>query len=234
MRRAPRTPCCMRQRFLPVLLLAACAGLSPVSSQEMEDVVYLKDGTSVRGLVIEHIPGESLKIQASDGEGFAYTVDEIAGISRQAGPAGGDPSPEAGPPPSQPVCVIGEHSGFPEADARTAALLVCGELREQGLPVGDPVSRAPDGAFRYRLDLHRLGQYIVVRLSHEDPRGRVVIERQIQMGGLEEMISAAPRLAEAVVLGRPVASTVDRETVVEEEARRPRLIPAIPTGAWAS
>ena len=39
------------------------------------------------------------------------------------------------------------------------------------------------------------------------------------------MISAAPRLAEAVVLGRSVASTVDRETVVEEEARRHRLIP---------
>ena len=208
----------MLRPVLFVCLTALGTAAIPVSAQQMEDVVRLRDGGVIRGTIIEHIPGESLKILAPDGEVFVYTVDEIAEIAR-------GPSPGAGAPPSQAVCVIGEHSGFPEADARTAALLVCGELRKQGLPVGDPVSRAPDGADRYRLDLHRLGQYIVVRLSHVDPGGRVIIERQIQMGGIEEMISAAPRLAEAVVLGRSVASTVDRETVVEEEARRHRLIP---------
>ncbi len=67
MRRPPRTPCCMRQRFLPVLLLAAWAGVSPVSSQEMEDVVYLKDGTSVRGIVIQWTLGVSVEIQVQDG-----------------------------------------------------------------------------------------------------------------------------------------------------------------------
>ena len=208
----------MLRPVLFVCLTALAAAAIPVSAQQMEDVVRLRDGGVIRGTIIEHIPGESLKIQAPDGEVFVYNVGEIAEISRE-------PSPEGGAPPSQAVCLIGEHSGFPEADARTAALLVCGELRKQGLPVGDPVSRAPDGADRYRLDLHRLGQYIVVRLSHVDPGGRVIIERQIQMGGIEEMVSAAPRLAEAVVLGRSVASTVDRETVVEEEARRHRLIP---------
>ena len=180
-----------------ICLTALAAAAIPVSAQEMEDVVRLRDGGVVRGTIIEHT---------------------------RAGAAGGDPAPAAAPA-SQAACLIGEHSGFPEADARTAALLVCGELREQGVPVGDPVLRAPDGADRYRLDLHRLGQYIVVRLSQVDPAGRVIIERQIQMGGIEEMISAAPRLAEAIVLGTSVASTVDRETVVEEEARRHRLIP---------
>ncbi|MCY3738612.1 MAG: hypothetical protein OXG13_19595 [Gemmatimonadaceae bacterium] len=48
MRRPVRAPCCMRQWFLAVLLLAAWAGVFPVGSQEMEDVLYLKDGTSVR------------------------------------------------------------------------------------------------------------------------------------------------------------------------------------------
>ena len=206
---------------LVICLTALATAAIPVSAQQMEDVVRLRDGGVVRGTIIEHIPGESLKIQAPDGEVFTYTEDEIAGVARE--PAG--EAREQAAPPSQAACVIGEHSGFPEADARTAALLVCGELREQGIRVGDPVLDAPDGADTYRLDLHRLGQYIVVRLSHVDPGGRVIIERQIQMGGIEEMISAAPRLAEAVVLGRSVASTVDRETVVEEEARRHRLIP---------
>ena len=62
------------------------------------------------------------------------------------------------PVPDPAVCLIGEHSGFPEADARTAALLVCDELRKQGIPVGEPVYRAPDSASIYRVDLYRLGQ----------------------------------------------------------------------------
>ena len=128
--------------------------------------------------------------------------------------------------PSAPAaCQIGEHSGFPEADARTAALLVCGELSKQGIPVGEPVFRAPDSGVIYRLGLHRLGQKILVRLSHEYPAGTVVVERQIQLGNIEEMISAAPRLVDALVNRKSLASTVDMESVVEQEARRHRKIP---------
>ena len=123
------------------------------------------------------------------------------------------------------VCLIGEHSGFPEADARTAALLVCDELRKQGIPVGEPVYRAPDSASIYRVGLHRLGQKLLVRLSHENPVGTVIIERQIQLGNIEEMISAAPRLVDALVHRKSLASTVDIESVVEQEARELRKIP---------
>ena len=232
----------LRPVLFSCLTALATASIS-LSAQQMEDVVRLRGGGAVRGTIIEQIPGESLKIQASDGEVFIYTMDEIVEISRepagegggQAGVARGDPASEgeAGPLPSAtpalaptgPVCVIGEHSGFPEADARTAALLVCGELRKQGVPVGEPVYRAPEGADRYRLGLHRLGQKILVRLSHEDPGGRVTIERQIQLGGIEEMISAAPRLVQALVHRESLNATVDMENVVEEEARVHRKIP---------
>ena len=127
--------------------------------------------------------------------------------------------------PAPPACLVGEHSGFPEADARTAALLVCGELRKQGIPVGEPVFRAPDAGGTYRLGLHRLGKKILVRLSHEYPAGTVIVERQVQLGDIEEMISAAPRLVDALVHRKSLASTVDMESVVEEEARRHRKIP---------
>ena len=228
----------------PVLfscLTTLAAASIPVSAQQMEDVLHLRDESVVRGTIIEHVPGESLKIQTVDGEVFVYTMDEIVEIARepagkgagQAGSESGDPYPaaEAGPPasptaaPAPPVCVIGEHSGFPEADARTAALLVCGELRKQGIRVGEPVYRAPEGADRYRLGLHRLGQKILVRLTHVDPGGRVTIERQIQLGGIEEMVSAAPRLVQALVHRESLNATVDMENVVEEEARVHRKIP---------
>ncbi len=34
------------------------------------------------------------------------------------------------------ACLIGDHPGIPESDAQTAALLVCDELRKQGIPNG--------------------------------------------------------------------------------------------------
>lgn len=129
------------------------------------------------------------------------------------------------PPPAPPACLVGEHSGFPEADARTAALLVCGELNKQGIPVGEPVFRAPDAGVTYRTGLHRLGKKILVRLSFEFPAGTVIADRQIQLGNIEEMISAAPRLADALVNRKSLASIVDMESVVEQEARRHRKIP---------
>ena len=209
----------------------------------MEDVVHLKNGNVIRGTIIEQIPGESLKIQTQGGSVFVYTMDEIAELARepvietedQVGAENDDPTPEAGTGtessrPAEPisvpaVCLIGEHSGFPQADARTAALLVCGELSKEGIAVGEPVFRGPDSASIYRLGLHRLGQKILVRLSHENPIGTVLIERQIQLGSIEEMVSAAPRLVDALVHRKSLASTVDMESVVEQEARMHRKIP---------
>ena len=134
------------------------------------------------------------------------------------------------PRPAPAVCLIGEHSGFPEADARTAALLVCDELRKQGIPVGEPVYRAPYSASGYRVGLHRLGQKVLVRLSQENPVGTVLIERQLQLGNIEEMIPAAPRLVDALVHRKSLASTVDVESVVEQEARVLRKIPSQVSG----
>ena len=130
------------------------------------------------------------------------------------------------PRPAPAVCLIGAHSGFPEADARTAALLVCDELRKQGISVGEPVYRAPYSASVYRVGLHRLGQKVLVRLSRENPIGTVRIERQLQLGNIEEMIPAAPRLVDALVHRKSLASTVDVESVVEQEARVLRKIPS--------
>ena len=71
------------QRFLAVLLLAAWAGVSPVASQEMEDVVYLKDGTSVRGIVVARTLGVSVEIQVKGGNVQVYAMDEISRIAKE-------------------------------------------------------------------------------------------------------------------------------------------------------
>ena len=122
------------------------------------------------------------------------------------------------------VCLIGDHLGIPESDAQTAALLVCDELRKQGISVTDPVYEAPASANAYRVVLRRLGEKIIVRLSQEKPVGTIITERQLTLANIEEMIPAAPRLVNALVHNKPIDDTVDMETVTEQEARELRKI----------
>ena len=122
------------------------------------------------------------------------------------------------------VCLIGDHPGIPDSDAQTAALLVCDELRKQGISVTDPVYEAPASASAYRLVLRRLGNKIIVRLSHENPIGSIITEQQLTLANIEEMIPAAPRLVNALIHGKPIDDTVDMETVTEQEARELRKI----------
>ena len=124
------------------------------------------------------------------------------------------------------VCLIGDHPGIPDSDAQTAALLVCDELHKQGISVSDPVfeTDAPAAANAYRLVLRRLGERVIVRLSHESPVGTIITERQLTLANIEEMIPAAPRLVNALVHDQPIDDTVDMETVTEQEARELRKI----------
>jgi len=50
---------------------------------QMEDVVYLKNGSIIRGMIVEQIPNEQLKIQTSDGSVFVFTFDEIERIAKE-------------------------------------------------------------------------------------------------------------------------------------------------------
>ena len=76
----------------------------------------------------------------------------------------------------------------------------------------------------YRVVLRRLGEKIFVRLSHENPIGTIIIERQLTLANIEEMIPAAPRLVDALVHNKPIDATVDMESVTEQEARELRKI----------
>ncbi len=54
-------------------------------AQRLHEVVYLKNGSIIRGTVIEQIPGESLKIQTGDGNIFAYRMSEVEKITKEGG-----------------------------------------------------------------------------------------------------------------------------------------------------
>ena len=74
------------RRFGVLFCLAALMGLgaSQASAQQaMEDVIYLKDGSILRGTIIEQIPGKSLKIQMRDGNVFVYDIDKVERMTRE-------------------------------------------------------------------------------------------------------------------------------------------------------
>lgn len=71
----------MTRYFLLLALLVI--GLSATAQNNMDEVVYLKDGTAMRGLIIEFVPGVSISIQDANRELHTYTMAEVAKIRRE-------------------------------------------------------------------------------------------------------------------------------------------------------
>lgn len=65
------------------LVLFILAMASSLAAQEYIDVVYLKNGGRIRGIIIENIPNEKVKIQTSDGSIFVYKYEEIEKFTRE-------------------------------------------------------------------------------------------------------------------------------------------------------
>lgn len=66
-----------------VLVVVAVISTTVASAQATQEVVYLKNGSIVRGVIIEQTPNESLKIQTADGSIFAYKMDEVQKITKE-------------------------------------------------------------------------------------------------------------------------------------------------------
>jgi hypothetical protein len=82
------------------ILFALTMALS-FGQSSYEDVVYLKNGGIIRGLIIEQIPNKSIKIQTSDNNVFVYQINEVEKLAREEKAAIGasvasDISPSAG------------------------------------------------------------------------------------------------------------------------------------------
>ena len=54
-----------------------------LTAQEHVDIVYLKDGSRIVGLIIEQIPNKSIRIRTEGGSEFVYTLDKIERITKE-------------------------------------------------------------------------------------------------------------------------------------------------------
>ena len=64
-------------------MLLALGSVAFCMAQEMQEVVYLKNGSIIRGTIIEQVPDKSLKIQTYDGSIFAYEMAEVEKITKE-------------------------------------------------------------------------------------------------------------------------------------------------------
>ena len=68
-----------------LILLAALFSCTLLTfAQHTAEVVYLKNGSIIKGNLIEAVPNESVKIQTIDGSIFVYKMSEVSKIVRQA------------------------------------------------------------------------------------------------------------------------------------------------------
>ena len=52
-------------------------------AQNYQDVVYLKNGSIIRGIIIEQVPNESLKIETADCNLFVYKMVEVEKMTKE-------------------------------------------------------------------------------------------------------------------------------------------------------
>lgn len=67
-------------------LLIVCAVVCSVlyvAAQQYQDVVYLKNGSVVRGIILEQIPGKTIKIATDNGSQFIFTLAEVEKMTKE-------------------------------------------------------------------------------------------------------------------------------------------------------
>ncbi len=94
----------MRRTFVSLVVAVAFLAVIPLhlNAQATEDVVYLRDGSIVRGTIVEQRVGESILIQTREGNIFRYTIDRINRIVKEpVGAVNTTSAPYQAPAPQQ-------------------------------------------------------------------------------------------------------------------------------------
>lgn len=66
-----------------LISFALLFGTLNVGAQKMQETVYLKNGSIIKGTIVEQVPNESLKIRTADGSLFVYQMSEVTKITKE-------------------------------------------------------------------------------------------------------------------------------------------------------
>ena len=71
----------MKIKTTLTMLLLTISSLFAQSN--LEDVVYLKNGSIIHGTIVEQVPNQSIKIKTKDGNIFAYKLEEVEKMTKE-------------------------------------------------------------------------------------------------------------------------------------------------------
>jgi hypothetical protein len=71
------------KRINLLLSMLCFFSLLSIAQQNYEDVVLLKNGSIIRGTIIEQIPNQNLKIKTKDGSVFVYKISEVEKMTKE-------------------------------------------------------------------------------------------------------------------------------------------------------
>lgn len=66
-----------------VFALTLAFVVQSAGAQEVIEVLHLKNGSMIKGMIIEQVPNESVKIRTSDGSVFVYPLSEVEKITKE-------------------------------------------------------------------------------------------------------------------------------------------------------
>tara|TARA_R110000868_G_scaffold356554_2_gene618022 strand:- start:589 stop:1440 length:852 start_codon:yes stop_codon:yes gene_type:complete len=73
----------MKTIFKSILGVLLLFPLSLMAQNGMQDVIYLKDGSIYKGVIIETVPNVSYKIKSAGGNVFAVKIEEVEKITKE-------------------------------------------------------------------------------------------------------------------------------------------------------
>lgn len=73
----------MKRIFKILIVMAMLAPVALFAQDGMQDVIYLKDGSIYKGMIVETVPNVSYKIKSKDGNVFAVKLDEVEKITKE-------------------------------------------------------------------------------------------------------------------------------------------------------
>lgn len=70
-------------KYFLIIALLIMVGSRVNAQENYQDVVYLKNGSIIRGMIVEQVPNKSIKIETYDKSLFVFQIDEIEKITKE-------------------------------------------------------------------------------------------------------------------------------------------------------
>ena len=135
-----------------LFLLAAVLILSVTALiAQTKDVLQLKNGSVIKGSILEMIPDKTIKIQTADGNIFVYNMSEVEKISKEAAAPANEPKPVVAPSYNEPQRSYESQQGYQYQRSSEGAAVAFSIFGGIALPVGDLAKKDGDNAGRAKL-----------------------------------------------------------------------------------